>query len=637
MRNIGGESPRTGASGTSPETGFWEWDIDNNSIWVTDNIKNLIDIAGPAAHPHKCFLATVHPDDAEKVKQGIGSAIGKGEPLELEYRANPGDGNWESYHMSARIRASDGVKALTLIGTLGPVTARSATDPAPSAEIQEFRSFLRNVPAVIYQRVLSPDGRIHYPMISHHIQDILGVDPASIVDRPDRCFGEIHPDDKARFEREMDVSRETLERWETEFRILGADGDFHWVRTIGSPRRLSDGGTLWDCVLFDVSDQKQIELRAKEQTDYLRLILENVSVAVVTADNDGSIEIFNPAAAAMFGYEPAEIIGENVARLMTAGQREKHDQAMDEYADTGRGRILNTGPREVIGLNRDGKPVPLEISTSTGALAGRRIFIAIIRDIADRKRQEAALRAALEEAEMGNRAKSRFLANMSHELRTPLNAILGFGSMLLSGIGGQVNQKQTEYLRDIETSGHHLLELIEDLLDISKLEIGGLELDEQPFDPRTMMEASLRLVRRMGVEADVDVILSAKNAPALINGDERRVRQIVLNLLTNALKFTPAGGTVLLETELATDGAPILRVTDSGIGIPPEHLARLGEPFYQVDRKAFGSTEGSGLGLALTKRLTEMHGGTLTMESKPGEGTVATVRLPPERVVAVDG
>ncbi|MDH5558793.1 MAG: PAS domain-containing protein, partial [Alphaproteobacteria bacterium] len=329
-----------------PEPGFWEWDLENNSIWVTENIKELIDTADAGEAVQKCFLSTVHPDDADRVREAIGATLKKDDPLEIEYRARAGGGDWQSYHMSARIRIREGGKARALVGTLQP-RETPANQPAPPTDPMALQDFLRNVPAVIYQRLLTADGRILYPFISDHISEILGVDPAAVMNAPNRCFGEIHPDDKGRFDREMEASRQTLSRWETEFRIIGGDGKYHWVKSMGNPRRLPDGGTLWDCVLFDVSARKQIEVQAKEQTDYLRLILENVSVAVVTADEAGRIEIFNPAAAGIFGYGAEEMIGRNISRLMARGQREKHDRALDQYMNTGTGRILNTGPREV--------------------------------------------------------------------------------------------------------------------------------------------------------------------------------------------------------------------------------------------------------------------------------------------------
>ena len=229
------------------------------------------------------------------------------------------------------------------------------------------------------------------------------------------------------------------------------------------------------------------------------------------------------------------------------------------------------------------------------------------------------------ELEVANRHKSEFLANMSHELRTPLNAIIGFSEVLLQQIFGDVNAKQTEYLGDVLSSGKHLLSLINDILDLSKIEAGRMELELSTFSLANAIESGLVIVRERAARHGIR--LSSTIAPALpdIEADERKVKQILYNLLSNAVKFTPDGGTI--EVSAAREGALVrVSVRDTGIGIAPDDQARVFEEFRQVGRER--SREGTGLGLTLTRRFVELHGGRMSLESAPEEGSTFAFTLP---------
>ncbi len=245
------------------------------------------------------------------------------------------------------------------------------------------------------------------------------------------------------------------------------------------------------------------------------------------------------------------------------------------------------------------------------------------------------LRTARDEAELANEAKSSFLANMSHELRTPLNAILGFSEMIKLGIFGKKSEeRQTEYAGFIHDSGAHLLDLINDILDLSKAEAGALELHEENFSLRPVIESCIQLLAPAAEKAGIEVVGPARKAgdPALF-ADQRKLRQILLNLLSNAMKFTPAGGGVTVSYAVAGDGEFSLAIADTGVGLTPKQLEMAMQPFVQVDGGYSKSAQGTGLGLPLTLKLTELHGGRLEMRSSPGKGTTAIVHLPAERVL----
>jgi len=243
---------------------------------------------------------------------------------------------------------------------------------------------------------------------------------------------------------------------------------------------------------------------------------------------------------------------------------------------------------------------------------------------------------SLREAVRANKSKSEFLATMSHELRTPLNAIIGFSDIIRRELFGPLeNGKYTEYARDIHESGSHLLAIINDILDLAKAEAGKLELNEQEFDVTDTLEACVRMCRGRAETGRVEVIFFGGQTEIRALADERLLLQILANLVTNAIKFTPEGGTVRLYVSASAQKGIVFKVTDTGIGIAPENIDRVLRPFEQVETSYSRRHSGSGLGLPYAKRLVELHCGTLKIESELGKGTMVTVTLPASRLVDI--
>ena len=300
-------------------------------------------------------------------------------------------------------------------------------------------------------------------------------------------------------------------------------------------------------------------------------------------------------------------------------------------------------PYETSGLRADGTSFSMDLLVATASLEiadspyerrqeDRILYVCNMWDVSARKKMEEAQRLALETQVVANRAKSEFVANMSHELRTPLNAIIGFSEMLSRSFFGKLTEKQAEYVRDIHFSGNHLLKLINDILDISKIEAGHSELQEEEVEVREVVESCLNLIRPKAQESKVSLSVRGISPLHLLYADERKLKQVLINLLSNAVKFTPPGGSVEVCSDIEPDGAYTISVVDSGVGIAPEDIDKALAPFGQIDSGLDRKYEGTGLGLPLTKSLVEAHGGTLTLESSLGVGTTIKVRFPGERL-----
>jgi PAS domain S-box-containing protein len=390
-------------------------------------------------------------------------------------------------------------------------------------------------------------------------------------------------------------------------------------------------------VQSDLRDELQrrageLEHRVAERTAALaesetrfRSVLANSPDATLLVDPAGAIELANDAAATLFGYETIELLGMSVEALVPESSRANHRAHQERYLTEPATRPMGTG-LPLRARRRDGSEFAADISLSPIRIEaqGKPSVIAIVRDISERDRAEEEILAAKEEAERANRAKDDFLSRMSHELRTPMNSVLGFAQLMEMEID---DGPHAESVRQILRAGRHLLGLIDEALDISRVDAGTIAVSLEPVGIRAVVVEAVDLVRPMANERGVSIHVEDANGLHVL-ADHQRLKQVVLNMLSNAVKYNRQGGTITIDCVEHEGGSIRIGVADTGPGVAPEHMERLFAPFDRLDVEQRSTAEGTGLGLALSKRLVEAMGGTMGVESEVGAGSTFWVELP---------
>ncbi|WP_413205098.1 PAS domain S-box protein [Rhodospirillum sp. A1_3_36] len=377
----------------------------------------------------------------------------------------------------------------------------------------------------------------------------------------------------------------------------------------------------------EITSQMEAERRADLGEERFRQVFDQSPTGMALIDHKGRFIQINRALAELMQRDAMELLGGLVLDHMPADSREEDLSWLRDFLSGDRPGLA-TERRLTVG---HGRTIWVEVSGSSlpGDGVAPPLYILNIQDIDHRRRKEEYLRRARDRAEAASEAKSHFLHNMSHELRTPLNAIIGFGEVINQGLPNMpLDARYRDYAQDIVHSGRHLLDIINDILDIARVETGAFPLEMESLDLTTLVEESLILLRDRAKAKDLtlDHTLPVPGS-SRVHGDRRAIKQILINLLSNAVKFTGPGGRIAISTESRADGL-FLHVVDTGIGIAPKDLERIFEPFVQADRGLPLKQEGTGLGLPLCRRLAEMHGGSLTLESRVSQGSQFTLFLP---------
>lgn len=470
-------------------------------------------------------------------------------------------------------------------------------------------------------------------------------------------FGEfnalIHPEDSDFYALADEIARGATTTIDRMFRIRDARGEWMWLRARGElVRNAGDDGPRLIGICVDVTEQRTLAERTATADMRLRDAIETISEAFVLWDSDNRLVMCNSKFQHLYELNEGSVfpgarrddiiaVGRQpviVTPVKPEGRVEEGARTYDAQIEDGRWLHINERRTKDGGFVSVGTDITSLKRQEERLMESERALIANVADLR-KSRQTLEVQAQQladlaekyaeqkSEAESASKAKSDFLANISHELRTPLNAIIGFSEIMESGMFGDLgSEKYYEYCRDIRESGQHLLDVINDVLDMSKIEAGRFGITRQTIDIDKVVLDAMRVITPRAEEKSIALRAEAATG-VTVEVDRRALKQILLNLLSNAVKFTPAGGRITVRTR-AVGGAMNLYIEDTGIGIPKEALPKLGRPFEQVESQFSKSHKGSGLGLAISRSLTELHGGAMRIRSTVGAGTVVLVRLP---------
>jgi PAS domain S-box-containing protein len=412
------------------------------------------------------------------------------------------------------------------------------------------------------------------------------------------------------------------------------DGSVIWIETNKAPLRNLQGEIVGVLGIFqDITDRKLAEEALAESEAFNRQLVEEFPIGLVSCRMDGQLVFVNTAFAKLLGRTVEDTLSLTYWDITPSKYAEQEAAQLQQIQTQGR-----YGPYEKEYIHKDGHLVPVLLSGLMILQNGEFLIWSSVQDISDRKKAEAQLQLANNELTRATRLKDEFLANMSHELRTPLNSILGMTEILQEEIFGSINERQLKSLQTIEHSSNHLLALINDILDVAKIESGQVTLDLSPTGIESLCKSSLSFIKQQALTKRIQLSLRVpKNLPEILL-DERRIRQVLINLLNNAVKFTLEGGTITLEVsqvklneDTINAAAPSyvkIAVIDTGIGISAENIQKLFQPFIQIDSALNRQYTGTGLGLALVKRIVELHGGNVELTSELGVGSSFAIHLP---------
>ncbi len=398
--------------------------------------------------------------------------------------------------------------------------------------------------------------------------------------------------------------------------IIEADGRVHYIDIMARP---------------DMVDSIQLQRERDDAIMLLTSLFDASGLGIVVTDHHGRIVRVNDTFLADYEWTREDLLGEEFALLIPPEDQAISRKLHQAFIERGR-----HGTRELQILKKDGSVADIVITTALLELSQKRRFmVSTIRDVTERKNILRNLRRAKEDADSANKAKSSFLANMSHELRTPLNAIIGFSELMKYQTFGPINNpKYEEYLSDIHFSARHLLDIINDVLDMSKIEAGKVDLMESEVHVPAVLDSVQRIMNDRAQAAQVTLDMVVDPAMPGVRADQRLLRQILINLVANAVKFSGAGKKVQVKAELLKPANALrIAVIDEGCGIPADKIRLVLEPFGQVNDPKYFKGQGTGLGLPLAKAMVELHDGTLTLESEEGKGTKVTLDFPPERTL----
>lgn len=621
----------------------WEWNLENNVGYILrDENPHNIDIS---EFTYEKCMNLVHPEDRNYVTRVIENSIQKGKNCNAQYRMKDKDGKIHWLSIYGKPYSNTSGKCIRIIGVTQDITEYKEAQKALEESEQKFRLLAENANDAIW--TMNSDGKFLY--VSPSVKKLTGFSPEEAMERS--LWETLTPESLKAVSLEMETFFKALQEGLTpepvyvfEVEQFCKNGSTVWTDVVVNPVFDETGNFRFFLgVTRNISERKKAEDELKKQKNVMDTIFHNAPITMILIDGEGRVENINYSGMEATGIKKEELLGLLGGQVFSCinsfkGQGcgknpECHNcPVRNTFSETfktkenfhkleGSLEILHNG---IISTRH------LLISTAYLEIQGEAKVMLSADDITEQKNAEHEVLEAKVIAERANRIKSEFLATMSHELRTPLNAVIGYADLLLDETFGELNPKQRKSIEHISNGGKHLLNVINDILDLSKIESGKMELHYDEFFVHEALRNVEYIISPLAKKKNILLKFSIEPDTLTLHADKSKFKQILYNLASNAVKFTPEKGSVKIEVR-KTDHVVEVSVMDSGIGIPEEQMKNLFIPFNQLDSTDSRTYEGTGLGLSLVKKFVELHGGNVSVKSEIGKGSIFSFWIPMQR------
>ena len=605
--------------------GHWRADAASGTVYWSDMVCKIHGQPSGYMPALQTAIDAYHPDDRAMIERAVAESFATGQPYAMDARLIRTDGVLRRVIMTGRAEIGPDGSITGLFGVFQDITDAHEAQQAlvvASDRLTASNRMLTMAEAVANLGHWRIDTVAQTLFWSAETYRIYGM-PENSSPSLDRAFALYHPDDTDRVRQTLDAALAARKGHSSRARIIRPDGSERHIQTRGEIELDADGKPIGLFgIVQDVTDQVEAEAERQAQAEKYVLITDQASDMITLTDDAGVCHFVSPSSKNLLGYDPGELIGKTAYDLVPSDDYPLLAEHARALAARLAGEVV---PLRVRMARKDGVLVWIDIGARIASRGAEGRVISVCRDVTAQVAVEEQLRVAQAEAEAAVRAKSSFLANMSHEIRTPMNGVMGFAELLLASDLDPEQRRQAELITD---SSRAMMRLLNDILDLSKIEAGQMTVAAEPFDLAKTLTACARLVtpavEQKGLTLRCDL---AANVPTIVTGDALRVRQIVLNLLGNATKFTLAG-TITLAARLTAENSLAIDVVDTGIGIAADRQQAIFEQFVQADQDIAPQFGGTGLGLSISNNLAALMGGRLELDSEVGRGTRFTLHLP---------